>query len=146
LQWTPWNQTLTALSGGKILLELGAKLTFNAGAVLEVKHPPLFDAGWERGGFTLALDYTAETPDTSPTTFIGSEGTRKVWHRVVTLSKAFTSRPDCFLTPISANVDASRIKTWFVSGDSSSVTFAISIDGSVGSTSYLWTAIGFDAS
>jgi hypothetical protein len=26
------------------------------------------------------------------------------------------------------------------------VTFAISIDGSVGSTSYLWTAIGFDSS
>jgi hypothetical protein len=140
------NYLTTDASARRTTIPSGAKLTLGLGAVLEVNPPPLFDGGWERGGFTVALDYTNETPDAAPTTFIGVEGTRKVWHRVVPLSKVFTSTPNCFLTPISTNVDASRIKTWFVSGNLTSVTFAISIDGPVGSTSYLWTAIGFDSS
>jgi hypothetical protein len=142
------NYMTTDASARRTTIPGGAKLRFNAGAVLEVNHPPLMDAGYEQNSFSVTLDYTAETPPNTgnPTSFADVDGTRKIWHHDITFTHSFNRTPVCFLTPVSANADASRIKTWVVSSNAATVTFAISIDGPVGTTSFEWTAIGFDSS
>jgi hypothetical protein len=135
------NGTLTVPSGGRLECPVGSTVVIDS--------TPIFNRGYEKGLFDVTLDYTANTPNAAPTTYVDQETAfgviHKIWHHSINFSNPFNSTPVCSISLRSTDKTACRASVWVHSVNSVAVTFAICINGAVPQLFFDWTAIAFDS-